>query len=309
MDKQWTPKGWLAIVFGIVFQPFTFLYVNKQKLFWGYTLFAIILMAIDSKLQINPLNEAWYKDLHFAWLLFPMYPIHAYFSTKNYDTNQKRSWYASWWGTLICLSFAILALITVRGFYFEPVTLPSESMSPTLNLGDIALVSKNGYGNYRYYGYQLLKTEPSKSPNRGDIVVFQSPKNPEIDFIKRVIGLPGDKIIYRNKDIYIRKSCLKSKPNCSEFELIKKLEVDSLGKNLPMYEQILDDKIFSIFIDPKATDRTKYYFNQPDTDKDEWVVPDEHYFVMGDNRDNSLDSRFFGFVPKENIIGSPIYIW
>jgi len=311
LDKQWTPKGWLAIVFGIIFQPFTFLYVNKQKLFWAYTLLAITLMTIDTKLQINPPNEAWYKDIHFSWVLFLIFPAHAYISTKIYDVTAKRSWYASWWGTLLCFIFALLSIVSVRAFYFEPISIPADSMSPTLNRSDIVLVNKQGYGNYRYHGFQLAKSEPSESPGRGDIIVFQSPKNLKIDFIKRVIGLPGDKVVYRDKNIYIKEPCLKSEVSCSElfmFEKSKSKSVSSIN-GLPIYEEKFDDKLYSVIIDPQATDRLDYYFNQDGTDRDEWIVPDEHYFVLGDNRDNSLDSRFFGFVPKGNIIGKPIYIW
>jgi signal peptidase I len=309
MDKQWMPKGWLAIVFAIFLQPFTFLYVNKQKLFWFYTLLAFILMLIDIKFLINAPNTAWYKGFYFSWGLFLILPAHAYISTKNYDVTEKRSWYASWWGSLLCFIFTLITVISVRVFYIDPISIPADSMSPTLNRSDIVLVNKQGYGNYRYHGFQLAKSEPSESPDRGDIIVFQSPKNPKIDFIKRVIGLPGDKVVYRDKNIYIKEPCLKSEVSCSELFMLEKSKSVSSINGFPIYEEKFDNKMYSVIIDPQATERSDYYFNQDGTERDEWIVPDEHYFVLGDNRDNSLDSRFFGFVPKENIIGKPLYIW
>lgn len=309
MDKQWKPKGWLAIAFGLILQPFAFLYVNKQKLFWGYIILAIGLMLIDNELQTNPPEDAWYKDLYVLWLLFFAYPIHAFILAKNYDVSQKRSWYASWWATSSCFLILFLSVLSLRAFFFEPFSIPAGSMSPTLNAGDQLIVTKNGFGNYRYLGVQLLKTEPTEKPNRGDIIVFQFPQNPQIDYVKRVIGLPGDKVIYRNKNIYIKEACSKLESECPSYVAIEKLEKESSLNNLSLYEEKLGDKSYSVQIEPKVGDRTSHYYNQVGTGRDEWLVPDGHYFVLGDNRDNSLDSRFWGFVPEGNIIGRSFYVW
>ncbi len=309
MDKQWKPKGWLAILFGLILQPFTFLYVNKQKLFWGYLLLAIGLGLIDVKLHINPPEDAWYKDIYINWVLFIIYPIHSFIITKNYDVSQTRAWYASWWGAASCFLLVFSSIIVLRTFYFEPFSIPAGSMSPTLNPGDQLIVTKNGFGNYRYLGIQLLKTEPIEKPNRGDIIVFQYPQNPQIDYVKRVIGLPGDKIIYRNKSIYIKEACSKPEGECPSYVAIEKSETEGAQNNLSLYEESIGEHIYSILIDPKAGDRANYYFSQVGTGRDEWLVPDGHYFVLGDNRDNSLDSRFWGFVPEGNIIGKSFYVW
>ena len=309
MDKQWRPKGWLAIIFGLILQPFAFLYVNKQKLFWGYIILAIGLMLIDIKVHANPPDNAWYKDVYLLWLLIIAYPTHAFIIAKNYDVNQARSWYASWWATSSCFLLVFSSVIVLRAFYFEPFSIPAGSMSPTLNPGDQLIVTKNGFGNYRYLGIQLLKTEPTEKPNRGDIIVFQYPQDPQIDYVKRVIALPGDKIIYRNKTIFIKEACSKPEGECPSYVAIEKSETESAQNNVSLYEESLGEQVYSILIDPKAGDRTNYYYSQVGTGRDEWLVPDGHYFVLGDNRDNSLDSRFWGFVPEGNIIGKSFYIW
>jgi len=309
LDKQWKPKPWLAVVFGFFLQPFTFLYVNKQKLFWGYLLLSIALILIDTKLHIAPPEDAWYKDLYLMWLLFFAYPIHAFIITKNYDENQARSWYASWWATFSCFLILLVSIVSLRAFYFEPFSIPASSMTPNLNPGDTLIITKNEFGNYRYLGFQLMKTEPTKKPERGDIIVFQYPQNPEIDYVKRVIGLPGDRIIYRNKSIYIKEACINPKVKCSEYVAIEKTEKESTQDILSLYDENIGDKTYSIHINPNIADRTMHFFYQTGTQRDEWLVPEGHYFVLGDNRDNSLDSRFWGFVPQENILGKKLYVW
>lgn len=311
MDNYWKPKTWLAITFALILQPFTFLYVNKQKLFWGYMLLTICLMLVDINLHNNPPENTWYKDIYISWVLIVLCPIHAFIIVKNYDVQQKRSWYANWWAPLLCLSVVFTSLFCVRTFYFEPFSIPARSMSPSLKPGDQLVITKHGFGNYRYLGVQILKTEPTKKPNRGDIIVFQYPQSPQVDYVKRVIGLPGDRVIYRNKVIYLKEPCPtpESESECPSFVAIDKTTVESYQGDLSLYEEKIGDKTYSVLIDPQAGSLTNHYYPQEGTARDEWLVPEGHYFVLGDNRDNSLDSRFWGFVPKENIIGKSLYVW
>lgn len=309
MNTQWKPKGWLAILFGLILQPFAFLYVNKQKLFWGYIIFAIGLIFVDLKVPAYLPEGAWYKDVNLLWLVFMAFPIHAFIIAKNYDVRQARSWYASWWGTCSCFLLIFFSLAVLKAFYLEPFSIPAGSMSPTLNPGDQLIVTKKGFGNYRYHGIQLLKTAPTEKPNRGDIIVFQYPQNPEIDYVKRVIALPGDKIIYRNKTIFIKRACSKAEGECPSYVAIEKTAMQGAKDNFLLYEESLGEQRYSILIDPKIGDRANFYYSQVGTSIDEWLVPEGHYFVLGDNRDNSLDSRYWGFVPEENIVGKLFYVW
>jgi signal peptidase I len=214
--------------------------------------------------------------------------------------------------------FPMIAAITIfRSFIFEPFQIPSGSMMPTLLVGDFILVQKYSYGiKDPVWRTQLVDMG---EPERGDIVVFKYPLDKNVDFIKRTIGLPGDKIVYRDKRLYIQPNCKDGETQqgellCNEFNKIDfKLINDNEFKQGPMALARLNENLTTlshdILINPQAPERKGRYYQQPGTPTDEWVVPADHYFMMGDNRDNSQDSRFWGFVPKENLVGKAVFIW
>lgn len=185
----------------------------------------------------------------------------------------------------------ILIVLLLRSFLIEPFRIPSGSMLPTLLVGDFILVNKFEYGvrlpvtNTKILDIGL--------PKRGDVAVFRYPKDPSVDYIKRVIGLPGDKISYRNKTLYVNG---------------KKIELSSVGvflgnSGLPLpgitvFNENLDGVLHDILLES----------GKPVVNG-EIIVPEGHYFVMGDNRDNSNDSRFWGSVPEENLVGKAFLIW
>ncbi len=209
--------------------------------------------------------------------------------------------------------FPVIAFVLIlRSFLYEPFQIPSGSMMPTLLDGDFILVNKFNYGlkdpvaRKKFFDVGL--------PERGDAVVFKYPRDPRIDYIKRVIGLPGDRIIYRNKSLYIKKACKPSDAKCPEFVQIintftNKYTGPDAEKGLNQFEAVMFDKTHNILIDRYSMPRTNQYFKQAGTAPDEFLVPEGHYFVMGDNRDNSLDGRFWGFVPEENLVGQAVAIW
>ncbi len=209
--------------------------------------------------------------------------------------------------------FPVIAFVLIlRSFLWEPFQIPSGSMMPTLLDGDFILVNKFNYGlrdpvvRNKFFEVGL--------PERGDVVVFKYPRDPKIDYIKRVIGLPGDRIIYRNKSIYIKPACLESDAKCPEFEQVvqnfrKETDTPDGSYGLSRHTSIMPNKTHDILIDNQTLPRTQHYYQQAGTQRDEFVVPEGHYYVMGDNRDNSLDGRFWGFVPEENLVGEAIAIW
>jgi len=209
--------------------------------------------------------------------------------------------------------FPVIAFVLIlRSFLWEPFQIPSGSMMPTLLDGDFILVNKFNYGlrdpvvRNKFFEVGL--------PERGDVVVFKYPIDPKIDYIKRVIGLPGDRIIYRNKSIYIKPACLESDAKCPEFEQVvqnfrKETDTPDSSYGLSRHTSIMPNKTHDILIDNQTLPRTQHYYQQAGTQRDEFVVPEGHYYVMGDNRDNSLDGRFWGFVPEENLVGEAIAIW
>ncbi|WP_115719581.1 signal peptidase I [Gallaecimonas mangrovi] len=210
-------------------------------------------------------------------------------------------------------AFPVIAVVLIlRSFLYEPFQIPSGSMMPTLLVGDFILVEKFAYGlKDPVLGKTVI---PTGQPKRGDIIVFKYPEDTSVDFIKRVVGLPGDKIIYRNKHLYIQPACKEGEKTCPDPQ-----EVTSVDKgkgefylgNFPLDRRTesLGKVKHDILLNYAFPDRVSDYKRQPGLPAGEWIVPKDEYFAMGDNRDNSRDSRFWGFVPKANLVGKAVFIW
>ncbi len=190
--------------------------------------------------------------------------------------------------------FPVLLLVfLLRSFLFEPFRIPTPSLEPSLLIGDFILLNKYDYG----IRLPIVRKEiiPVHKPQRGDIMVFRWPPNPSFYFVKRVIGLPGDKISYINKELYVNGQKIPQ-------EFVKNsIGKDGHGSTWPVLqkeEDLLGYK-HAIYIDPA----------KPAHDYKDIEVPQGMYFVMGDNRDDSADSRYWGFVPDKNIVGKAVLIW
>ncbi len=186
----------------------------------------------------------------------------------------------------------ILIVLVLRSFVVEPFRIPSGSMLPTLQAGDFILVNKFSYGLRLPVTNQ--KIFELGEPKRGDVVVFRYPEDPSIDYIKRVVGVPGDRIVYRNKVLYINGKMMPQKYIGPYMGGVTGLPISGVKR----LEEDLDGVRHHILIED----------NKPRIDG-EVVVPEGQYFVMGDNRDNSNDSRFWGTVPEENLVGKAFMIW
>ncbi|MDP2715067.1 signal peptidase I [Rheinheimera sp.] len=210
--------------------------------------------------------------------------------------------------------FPVIALITIfRSFIYEPFQIPSGSMMPTLLVGDFILVEKFSYDVKDPVWRKTLYS--NNKPQRGDVAVFKYPEQPTVDYIKRVIGLPGDRIIYRNKQLFIEKACDGGDAaSCGKLEMVA-LQLQNEGEfyqdQYPQrrYTEQLGEVSHDILQTPARREHTEFFFKQRGTAIDEFVVPDGHYFVLGDNRDNSRDGRFWGFVPEHNMVGKAVFIW
>jgi len=186
----------------------------------------------------------------------------------------------------------ILVVFLIRSFIVEPFKIPSGSMMPTLLVGDFILVNKFTYGlRVPVLNHTFLEM---KHPQRGEVMVFHFPKDPSLDYIKRVVGLPGDKIEYRDKHLSINGQPLETKLDGDYSYVAPGLNQVSVKR----YKEQLGEHNHDILIDE----------GNPVVDG-EVTVPQGHYFVMGDNRDNSNDSRFWGFVPEDNVVGKAFFIW
>ncbi len=208
----------------------------------------------------------------------------------------------------------ILFVFIFRSFIIEPFRIPSGSMMPTLLSGDFIAVTKWSYG---------FKDPLSNAPiikfgdvERGDVIVFKYPEDPSVDFIKRVVGLPGDEVIYKDKNIYIKQKCEGN--DCKEPVLVHRVangnyidNTSTFDESYNVYTETLlnEDGNHQIMINPNAPEYRGYFYRQTGRDFGSWVVPDGQYFALGDNRDNSRDSRFWGFVPREYIKGKAVFVW
>ena len=195
------------------------------------------------------------------------------------------------------LFYAFMIAILIRSFFFQPFYIPSSSMEPNLLIGDRLFVSKYTYGYSRHslpfspkiYNNRILP----KIPKRGDIIVFKTPADNRTDYIKRLIGLPGDSVQIINKDLYINDVKIQKKKIDKLFDINcgnESLEADFFEEILPNGKKYL----------------TVYRNEGTMINSDKFIVPDEHYFFMGDNRDCSRDSRFLstvGYVKFENLVG------
>lgn len=189
--------------------------------------------------------------------------------------------------------FPVLAIVLVlRSFLIEPFQIPSGSMIPTLEVGDFILVNKYTYGlRLPVLGTKLVSIN---EPQRGEVMVFFPPHDRRY-FIKRVVGMPGDTLVYESGELYINGEAI-------EREWLADVAIDTSAGQLPgsMYQERLGESEHQMQVVNLARNRGT---------RTQWVVPEGHYFMMGDNRDNSADSRVWGAVPEQNIVGKAVAVW
>ncbi|CAI8182796.1 MAG: Signal peptidase I [Marinobacterium sp. xm-d-530] len=193
-----------------------------------------------------------------------------------------------YWAELSSSIFPVLAAVLIlRSFLYEPFQIPSGSMLPTLKVGDFILVNKYHYGLRTPVGN--IKFVDNNEPQRGDVMVFKYPQNPSVYYIKRVIGLPGDEIVYKDKVLFV---------NGEPQNQTLIAQIPAINPKRLQVEEQLGSVAHEIYRDVNAR-----------VMNGGWRVPEGHYFMMGDNRDNSNDSRYWGFVPDELVVGKAVSVW
>jgi signal peptidase I len=213
-----------------------------------------------------------------------------------------------WWLEYTAGFFpVILAVFLLRSFLFEPFRIPSGSMIPTLEVGDLILVNKYEYGIRLPIVNRTIV--PIGQPKRGDVIVFRYPHDPNQDYIKRIVGLPGDRVAYRDHELRINGSPISVAPMERYYEPTRALTYRQFSENLDGTQHRViwaDGDGAPAFAAVRQTNPGSCVYSDGGV---ECTVPAGSYFVMGDNRDNSEDSRYWGFVPDQNIVGHAVFIW
>lgn len=249
--------------------------------------------------------------MNFALILFVLlvvtgllYAVDVLKCRKMRTPGSKEPLWVEWGASFFPV---ILVVFVLRSFLFEPFKIPSGSMIPTLLVGDFILVNKFTYGiRLPVINKKIISLN---DPQRGDVMVFRYPEDPSLDYIKRVVGVPGDTVSYQHKQLTVNGQPVKAE------KLNDYLHPERLYYS-EQYQARLGDSEFRYLNDADAPafipDATRFPFRENCTYNAAGVtckVPPGHYFMMGDNRDNSRDSRAWGFVPEENIVGKAFFIW
>lgn len=216
----------------------------------------------------------------------------------------RQPWWLDWTAGLFPVLFVVFVL---RSFLFEPFKIPSGSMIPTLMVGDLILVNKFTYG----VRLPVINTKitAGNAVERGDVVVFRYPPQPTMDYIKRVVGVPGDTVAYLNKRLVINGQ------EVPTTQLPEFFDTDAM-RYFAQFEEKLGEKTHKVLntqgMPAFIQGASNFEFRENCTYSVEGVtckVPEGYYFTMGDNRDNSLDSRYWGFVPDANLVGKAFFVW
>ena len=213
-----------------------------------------------------------------------------------------------WWLDWTAGLFPVIAVVfLLRSFLFEPFKIPSGSMIPTLLVGDLILVNKFAYGlRLPVLGTKITQGTP---PQRGDVMVFRYPPQPSMDYIKRVVGVPGDEVAYLNKRLTVN-----GKP--VETSAVPDFFDEDAMRYFKQFDEQLGEHRHRIITNADVPAFVQGASNFAHRDQCRYSVegvvckvPEGQYFMMGDNRDNSLDSRYWGFVPEANIVGKAFFVW
>ncbi len=287
-QEGWKPKLWIAILVGVFFNAFALLYVNRPRLFWIYFIISSV-VAVLQFIFSNSIAEIVAIDFISISLVFNIIcPVHAALLTKTYDSSSKRGWYSKLW-VLPALYVAIfISVFCFRSFLYEPFTISSASMAPNYNKGDIVVVRKFGFGRYGTFGFDFFNPGVSHQDlmQRGKAYVFYPPKK-DVVFIMRLIGSPGDEISF---------------------------DVDGISLNGDRLLTSLSNDQKNGFVEFKEMNgETSYsisrFVYRPISKSGTHIVPENHYFMLGDSRDNSLDSRFWGTVDSKSIVGEVVHVF
>ena len=297
------PSKKIAAALGLVIPPVGMLYVARPG---RAAIYLALLLVIAGANLFVPRESQWAAAVPAA-LVAIVCAVQAYGFARDFR-EVKRPWYSHGPGLLVVIVvFAGLAL-SAQAYLVEPFRLRSASMLPSIEPGDRLIVKKWGYGNYGTFGIHFVREKISSEMRRGDVVIFESPENKAVDNAKRVVGLPGDTVAYFSKRLWINDQEV---PRTRIGDYARR----DRASGTPQYRERLGECEYLVLIESEATPFVPPAKPFPSMEHCTFTkegmscrVPDGHYFVLGDNRDNSADSRVWGFVPAGNIVGKVLII-
>jgi signal peptidase I len=302
---------WIAVLLAVLSPMFAMLYVARGRRALGYLGASLGAFALANLLAtFSGTSPITWENIGSSVLLVAG-AIDGYRRAKVWPESARLPWYARWPGLVSIMVLPFLTLLIVRAFVIEPFRIPSGAMIPTLLVGDYILVSKSAYGlRLPFSGTRILALAKAK---RGDVAVFVYPENPKIEYIKRVVGVPGDRVAYISKQLSINGQAV-------PMTFVSDRPQPETGLNYEPTREYLEDLTghrHAILIHPATPPVQLNSVRQfPYREACEYnergfvcTVPDGHYFMMGDNRDSSSDSRYWGFVPEANLVGRAFMVW
>jgi signal peptidase I len=300
------PNKWIALILGLLLSPIGMLYVGAPRL--AVAVFAVpLLIILPVFFHVGGDTGAGIFGLILIVFGLACTAV-AYRIARDAVDGATRQWYSRWYGLLAVFALAWGAIALVRIFWYEPFRAPSTSMVPTVTVGANLIVKKWGYGHFSTYGINFGRGRQSASLERGDIIVFDYPFDTTQTYMKRIVGLPGDKIVYRNRHLFVNNIDARSRQ-------LDDYEDASASAYRMRFQEKLGAKEYEILLrrDPPAhlPEPRRFALRDMcsfDDDEIRCEVPAGNYFVLGDNRDNSADSRFWGFVRSDLVIGKVIQI-
>jgi signal peptidase I len=303
-------KGWVAVALGLIAPPIAMLYVARPVRALAYLAASILSLPTAVLLGAKGVAATGLVAGIASIVLSLVAAADGYRLARSWS-GASLPWYSRPAALAAFLAAGWLSILSLRAFVAEPFRIPSGSMQPTLRIGDHILVSKTSYGwNVPLTGKRIVRFA---APERGDVAVFRYPPDPGLHYVMRVVGLPGDTVTYTDKRLSLNR---KEQP-LHEVGLETIVDAQGIGHTLVQYQETLDSVTHAILLEPSTPPYERngvreFAGRENCRYRDasfECRVPADHYFVMGDNRDNASDSRYWGFVPEENFVGRAFLVW